>query len=85
MSIFGIRSTVIDGDALCPFDTDLIAQTGQLKVGEPVPEGWRVLTGNERTSQVGRVAYRFEIKEEAATQPKGRFARLCAVAEESAL
>lgn len=85
MSIYGIRSTVIDGDALCPLDTDLIAQTGTLKVGERVPEGWRVLTGNDRTSQVGRVAYRFEIKEEAAAQPKGRFANLIAVVEESAL
>jgi len=68
MSIFGIRSTVIDGDALAPADTDLIAQVAQLAVGEPVPEGWRVLTGNAHTSQVARVCYRFELGEE----PKAR-------------
>lgn len=61
MAVFGIRSTVIDGDALNPSDLDLIAQVAQLNVGEPVPEGWRVLTGNVSTSQVARVAYRFEI------------------------
>lgn len=64
MAIYGIRSTVIDGDALEPSSLDLIAQVGTLAVGESVPDGWRVLTGNERTSQVGRVAYRAEIEDE---------------------
>jgi hypothetical protein len=49
---------LISGDPLSPASTDLIAQTANLPVGEPVPEGWRVLTGNERTSLIGRLAYR---------------------------
>ena len=65
MSMYGIRSTLIDGDAIILGSTDLIAQVATLAVGEPVPEGWRVLTGNERTSQIGRVAYRFEIESES--------------------
>ena len=64
MSVYGIRSTTIDGDSLDPSSTDLIAQVGQLKVGERVPLGWRVLTGNAMTSQVGRIAYRYEIEDD---------------------
>lgn len=63
--MYGIRSTIIDGDALDPSSTDLLAQVATLVVGEPVPEGWRVLTGNERTSQIARVAYRYEIEAES--------------------
>lgn len=61
--IYGIRSTLIDGDALNPSSVDLISQVATLDVGQPVPEGWRVLTGNARTSQIGRVAYRYEIED----------------------
>lgn len=50
----------ISGDALAPSSADLIAQTKNLDVGKPVPAGWRVLTGNARTSTIARVAYRYE-------------------------
>jgi hypothetical protein len=38
---------LLSGDPLAPSSTDLIAQTKSLAVGERVPDGWRVLTGNE--------------------------------------
>jgi hypothetical protein len=53
---------LISGDPLSPVSTDLIAQTANLPVDDPVPEGWRVLTGNERTSLIGRLACRYEIE-----------------------
>jgi hypothetical protein len=53
---------LISGDPLSPESTDLIAQTMNLPVGEPLPDGWRVLTGNEKTSLIGRLAYRYEIE-----------------------
>ena len=62
--VFGIQNKLIEGDALEPCSTDLIVQTGQLEVGKRVPEGWRVLTGNNHTSQVARVVYRYEVEEE---------------------
>ena len=61
--IWGIENHLLQGDAITPTDTDLIAQLGMLDVGEPVPEGWRVLSGNALFSSVGRVAYRYEIEE----------------------
>lgn len=54
---------LLSGDPMEPGATDLIAQTASLAVGERVPDGWRVLSGNERTSTIARVAYRFEIEE----------------------
>lgn len=56
---------LIQGDPLNPDGGDLIAQTTTIKVGEPVPEGWQVLTGNNEFSQIGRFAFRFEIEEES--------------------
>ncbi len=62
----GVRITesiLLKGDPLdpaCP--GDLIAQIGSLDVGQPVPEGWRVLTGNAHTSQVARVVLRAELE-----------------------
>lgn len=50
----------ISGDPLAPESNDLIAQLDTLAVGKPVPEGWRVLSGNERFSSIARVIYRFE-------------------------
>ena len=44
---------------------DLIAQTKRLDVGLPVPDGWRILTGNNESSLIARVAYRDEITEES--------------------
>lgn len=57
------ESFLLHGDPLAPSSTDLLAQTASLPVGEAVPDGWRVLTGNPRESLVGRVAYRFEAEE----------------------
>ena len=52
---------LIEGDALDPSSSDLIAQTDTLRVGLPVPDGWRVLSGNNSFSQIARVVMRFEI------------------------
>lgn len=56
---------LLSGDPLEPSSTDLIAQTKSLAVGLAVPEGWRVLSGNERESTIGRVAFRYEAEEES--------------------
>lgn len=55
-----MQSYLIQGDALEPSSCDLIAQTRSLAVGARVPDGWRVLSGNERESTIARVCYRFE-------------------------
>ena len=75
--------TIRNADGSWRPTVDLIAQQGYLAVGERVPEGWRVLTGNAISSLVARVAYRFEIEDEALATRKGRFADLIAVGEES--
>lgn len=53
---------LLHGDPLDPSQYDLIAQTKSLQTGEPVPDGWRVLTGGEHSSLIGRVAYAYEVK-----------------------
>jgi hypothetical protein len=63
MTIRVTDNHLIRGDALAPHDHDLIAQEGRLAVGEPVPFGWNVLTGNNDSSLVGRVVFRFEANE----------------------
>ncbi len=60
-----MTNTLIYGDPMDPSSTDLIAQQKRLAVGQPVPDGWRVLSGNERESTIARVAYRFEVEEDA--------------------
>lgn len=55
-----MNNFLISGDALNPCHSDLIAQTKSLDVGLRVPEGWRVLSGNERQSTIARVCYRYE-------------------------
>lgn len=62
--IWGLENQLVEGDAMEPLSTDLILQRGRLNVGRAVPQGWRVLTGNQFHSEVVRVAYRFEIEEE---------------------
>lgn len=62
--VSSITNGLLEGDALAPASTDIIVQRGYLRVGKPVPEGWRVLTGNQYESTVYRVAYRYEIEEE---------------------
>lgn len=63
MAFFVTQSYLVDGDALVPDSLDLIAQTGYLDVGDPVPAGWRVLTGNANRSLVARIIYRYELDE----------------------
>jgi hypothetical protein len=53
---------LVNGDPMNPESGDLIAQTGVLKVGEPVPDGWRVLTGNSEYSTIARVCLRYELE-----------------------
>ncbi len=58
-----MTNILISGDPMEPSSTDMIHQTASLKVGEPVPEGWRVMTGNNLYSEITRTAYRYEIEE----------------------
>lgn len=60
--LYGFTNTLLTGDPLDPSSTDLIVQKAFLPFGDPVPDGWRVLTGNNWASEVARVAYRFEIE-----------------------
>jgi hypothetical protein len=55
-----MTNILISGDPLNPQSTDLIVQKKNLAVDQPVPDGWRVLTGNLRTSLIARVCYRYE-------------------------
>lgn len=59
-----MRNVLITGDPMDPSSTDVIAQFDRLGVGKPVPEGWRVLTGNMQSSEIARIAYRYEIEDE---------------------
>jgi hypothetical protein len=59
-----MTNILLEGDPLNPCDTDLIVQDAQLDIHNPVPEGWRVLTGNLKSSLIMRVAYRYEIERE---------------------
>ena len=45
-----MNNVLIKGDPLEPSFSDLIAQFARLNVGEPVPEGWRVLDGNTQSN-----------------------------------
>ncbi len=56
-----MSNILISGDPLDPQGSDLIHQTTSLDVGKPVPEGWRVMTGNNLTSTITRTAYRDEL------------------------
>lgn len=62
MSIAKTTNYLILGDALDPNDLDIIGQMGRVPIGEPIPEGWRVLSGNALGSLVARIAYRYEIE-----------------------
>ena len=55
---------VIEGNALSPGENDIIYLEGRLDVGKPVPEGWRVLTGNNINSLVVWVGYRYELEDQ---------------------
>lgn len=58
------KNRLIEGDPMDPQSTDLILQEGRLPVGEPIPEGWTVTTGNNFDSQAFRIVYRYQIEEE---------------------
>jgi hypothetical protein len=58
-----MRFVLISGDPIEPSSNDVIAQFDRLAVGHPVPDGWRVLSGNATESEIARVAFRFEIEE----------------------
>ena len=58
-----MQNYLISGDPLDPSGSDLIAQVEQLAVGKPVPEGWRVLSGNLTYSSIARVCYRYEAEQ----------------------
>lgn len=60
---WAVESRLLQGDPLNPASGDLIAQTARLNVGEPVPEGWRVLTGDEASSLIARVVLRYELED----------------------
>jgi len=59
-----MKDPLLQGDPMDPAAGDLIAQTDIIRVGEPVPCGWRVLSGNHHVSEIGRIAMRYEIEEE---------------------
>jgi len=56
------ENTLIKGDPMKPDDLDLIAQQKWLPTEDAVPDGWRILTGNNHRSLIARLAYRFEIE-----------------------
>ena len=60
------KNTLVEGDALYPTDTDLIAQQGRLEEGAAVPDGWRVLSVSlgEMGSLVARVVFRYEVEDQ---------------------
>lgn len=57
-----VRSRLVDGDPLDPTPGDVIVQFATLAVGKPVPEGWRVLSGNIHSSTIARVVQRYELE-----------------------
>lgn len=57
-----IDSVLVEGDPLMPCSIDLIAQTATIPVGQPVPQGWLVVTGNSFYSKIARVALRHVIE-----------------------
>jgi hypothetical protein len=62
-NVWSINFTLIEGDAMEPSGTDIIMARGRLNVGSPVPDGWRVLSGTQRSSDVVAVGFRFEMEE----------------------
>src|SRR5690606_31114158 len=59
------KAQQLDGDAMKPNSTDMLAQTIRLPTGEePRGDGWRILTGNVNFNLWARVAFRYEIKDD---------------------
>lgn len=63
-----MANILVRGDALEPSSYDLIVQTKHINVGDPLPEGWQVLSGNARMSEIARIVYRCDIEENLETQ-----------------
>lgn len=60
-----LRTVSLDGNGLeTPCAGDLFAQEALLPVGEALPEGWRVLTGNNDHSTIARVVMRCELEDQ---------------------
>lgn len=57
------ENKLLEGDPLTPDRFDLTVQIGSLPLKHPIPDGWRVLTGNNFYSKIARVAYRYQIEE----------------------
>ena len=62
-NIYAVTNRLISGDPFDPSSGDMILQEGSLSVGDPVPEGWRVLSGNPTSSSVVRVVLRCEVED----------------------
>ena len=58
--MFITNNQLLRGDPLAPDAFDLIAQFAMLNVGDPVPDGWRVLSGNMHKSEIVRLVLRHE-------------------------
>lgn len=61
-SVQVLDSALVRGEPLRPDQGDILAVLGRLDVGEPVPDGWRVLTGNAYTSLVAATFFRHELE-----------------------
>lgn len=55
--------TLIRGNAMQPEADDLIMVRDLLPVGKPVPEGFKVLSGNNHNSEIVGLFMRYELKE----------------------
>lgn len=61
-----INSFLVQGDPLNPGETDLIAQTVDLPLGEaPYGLGWTILTGNALTNFWTRLVFRLDTEEKS--------------------
>ena len=61
--VYGISYSILQGDAMAPEGSDILAALGLLRTGAPVPEGWRVLSGSFYNSSVAAIGYRYEFEE----------------------
>ena len=50
-----LKTTPLDPQAREKFATDLFVQEAIIKTGEKVPEGWRIISGNNNSSLIARV------------------------------
>jgi len=58
--IHSIVYRLYEGDAMAPCSLDILVAEGRLDVGQPIPPGWRVLSGNPINSSVAIIGYRHE-------------------------